>query len=79
MFLSRYRSYHNLIWTVKISSCSGFAAMFLANLKRVKGLRTSGVGGVTCTRHNMWLPNGMGDLQKGERCVRLGCLATHQD
>ncbi|THU81286.1 hypothetical protein K435DRAFT_693869 [Dendrothele bispora CBS 962.96] len=27
-----------------MSSCSGFAAMFLANLKNVKGLRVSGVG-----------------------------------
>ncbi|KAJ7900557.1 hypothetical protein B0H14DRAFT_3752784 [Mycena olivaceomarginata] len=51
----------------EISSCSGFQAMFLANRKRVKGLRTTGVGGVTCARHNMWLPNGIGDLQLGER------------
>ncbi|KAJ7475078.1 hypothetical protein B0H11DRAFT_2158575 [Mycena galericulata] len=64
----------------EISSCSGFAAMFLANLKRVKGLRTSGVGGVTCTRHNMWLPNGMGDLQKGERFCNMDwilCSSLH--
>jgi hypothetical protein len=54
----------------EISSCSGFQAMFLANRKRVKGLRTTGVGGVTCARHNMWRPNGIGDLQLGERCVR---------
>ncbi|KAJ7604200.1 hypothetical protein DFH06DRAFT_1021347, partial [Mycena polygramma] len=55
----------------EISTCSGFAAMFLANLKRVKGLRTSGVAGVTCTRHNMWRPCGMGDLQKGERFCNM--------
>jgi hypothetical protein len=55
----------------EISSCSGFQAMFLANRKRVKGLRTMGVGGVTCARHNMWRPNGIGDLQLGERCVRV--------
>ncbi|KAJ7446032.1 hypothetical protein B0H11DRAFT_1930374 [Mycena galericulata] len=47
----------------EISSCSGFQAMFLANAKRVKGLRVTGVGGVTCARHNMWRPNGIGDLQ----------------
>ncbi|KAJ7073645.1 hypothetical protein C8F01DRAFT_1360484 [Mycena amicta] len=41
--------------------------MFLANWKHVKGLRTTGVGGVTCTQHNMWRPNGIGDLQLGER------------
>ncbi|KAJ7694007.1 hypothetical protein B0H14DRAFT_2419338, partial [Mycena olivaceomarginata] len=51
----------------EISTCSGFQAMFLANTKRVKGLRTTGVGGVTCARHNMWRPNGLGDLQVGER------------
>ncbi|KAJ7302603.1 hypothetical protein DFH08DRAFT_674350, partial [Mycena albidolilacea] len=37
----------------EISTCSAFQAMFLANRKRVKGLRTTGVGGVTCARHNM--------------------------
>jgi hypothetical protein len=51
----------------EISSCSGFQAMFLANAKRVKGLRVTGVGGVTCARHNMWRANGIGDLQVGER------------
>jgi hypothetical protein len=51
----------------EISTCSGFQAMFLANAKRVKGLRTTGVGGVTCARHNIWLANGLGDLQRGER------------
>ncbi|KAJ7702614.1 hypothetical protein B0H14DRAFT_2648051, partial [Mycena olivaceomarginata] len=52
----------------EISMCSGFQAMFLANAKRVKGLlRTTGVGGVTCARHNMWRPRGLGDLQHGER------------
>lgn len=53
----------------EISNCSGFQAMFLSNTKRVKGLRTTGIGGVTCSRHNMWLPNAIGDLQVGERYV----------
>ncbi|KAJ7118517.1 hypothetical protein C8R43DRAFT_1137263 [Mycena crocata] len=51
----------------EISTCSDFQAMFLANTKHIKGLRTTGVGGVTCARHNMWRPNGIGDLQAGER------------
>ncbi|KAJ7164850.1 hypothetical protein C8R43DRAFT_1122730 [Mycena crocata] len=58
----------------EISSCSGFQAMFLANMKRVKGLRTTGIAGVTCARHNMWRPNGMGDLQVGERYCNLDYL-----
>ncbi|KAF7373979.1 CxC2 domain-containing protein [Mycena sanguinolenta] len=55
----------------EISSCAGFQAMFLANKKRVKGLRTTGIGGVTCARHNMWLANGLGDLQLGERFCNM--------
>ncbi|KAJ7727800.1 hypothetical protein DFH07DRAFT_757522, partial [Mycena maculata] len=51
----------------EISTCSGFQAMFLSNKKRIKGLRSTGVGGVTCARHNMWRPNGVGDLQLRER------------
>ncbi|KAJ7807758.1 hypothetical protein B0H14DRAFT_3482945 [Mycena olivaceomarginata] len=58
----------------EISSCSGFQAMFLANSKRVKGLRVTGVGGVTCARHNMWRPNGFGDLQMGERYCNMDFL-----
>ncbi|KAJ7092132.1 hypothetical protein C8R43DRAFT_908197, partial [Mycena crocata] len=58
----------------EMSSCSGFQAMFLANVKRVKGLRVTGVGGVTCARHNMWLPNGLGDLQAGERQCNMDFL-----
>ncbi|KAJ7473901.1 hypothetical protein B0H11DRAFT_1918709 [Mycena galericulata] len=58
----------------EISSCSGFQAMFLANAKRVKGLRVTGVGGVTCARHNMWRPNGIGDLQVGERYCNMDFL-----
>ncbi|KAI5894719.1 uncharacterized protein SCHCODRAFT_02598112 [Schizophyllum commune H4-8] len=51
----------------EISSCSSFAALVLANLKRSKGLRSTGIGGVCCARHNMWRAQGMGELQKGER------------
>ncbi|KAJ7429396.1 hypothetical protein B0H11DRAFT_1768213 [Mycena galericulata] len=61
----------NYVTQEDINTCSGFQAMFLANLKRINGLRTSGVGGVTCTRHNMWRPNGLGDLQKGERFCNM--------
>ncbi|KAF8129441.1 hypothetical protein K438DRAFT_2136914 [Mycena galopus ATCC 62051] len=64
---------------VEMSNCSSFNAMHQANLKRTKGLRTTGIGGVTCSRHNMWRANGIGDLQVGERqCnmdfLLLGCL-----
>ncbi len=50
-----------------MSACSGFKALFLANLKNVRGLRTTGVVGITCLRHGLWRVNGFGDLQCGER------------
>lgn len=52
---------------IKISTCAGFQAIHLANLKKKKGLAATGVGGVACSRHEVWRPNGLGDLQKGER------------
>ncbi|KAJ6454053.1 hypothetical protein C8R47DRAFT_997428 [Mycena vitilis] len=58
----------------EISSCSGFRVMFLADTKSTKGLRTTGIGGVTCSRHNMWRANGIGDLQVGERYCNLDFL-----
>lgn len=33
------------------------------------GTASSGIGTVDCARHNMKRPNGVGDLQKGERYV----------
>ncbi|KAH8825897.1 hypothetical protein DL96DRAFT_1735127, partial [Flagelloscypha sp. PMI_526] len=50
-----------------ISNCVAFAALAMANMKFSKGLRASGVGGVFCSRHGIPRPNGIGDLQKGER------------
>ncbi|KAJ7446064.1 hypothetical protein FB451DRAFT_1412426 [Mycena latifolia] len=58
----------------EISNCSGFQAMFMANTRWVKGLRMTGIGGVTCSRHNMWCANGMGDLQMGERYCNMDFL-----
>ncbi|KAJ6557771.1 hypothetical protein B0H19DRAFT_1261363 [Mycena capillaripes] len=46
---------------IEISSCSGFQAMFLANTRRVKGLRTTRA-------------NGIGDLQAGERDCNMDFL-----
>ncbi|THU86212.1 hypothetical protein K435DRAFT_868513 [Dendrothele bispora CBS 962.96] len=55
----------------EMNPCSGFVAMFLANLKNVKGLRVTGVGGCCCGRHRVWEPNGIGALQKGERYCNM--------
>ncbi|KZP18029.1 hypothetical protein FIBSPDRAFT_956594 [Athelia psychrophila] len=55
----------------EISSCAGFAAIFLANLKRSEGMCSTGVGGVACARHELWRPTGIGNLQKGERYANM--------
>ena len=41
--------------------------MSSANTNRAKGLQATGIGAVSCARHEMYRPNGMGDLQVGER------------
>ncbi|KAG1796573.1 uncharacterized protein BJ212DRAFT_1592119 [Suillus subaureus] len=41
-------------------------AVNMANVKTSRGLAATGVGTVDCARHDMKLPNGVGDLQKGE-------------
>ncbi|KAG6807422.1 hypothetical protein H0H92_007606, partial [Tricholoma furcatifolium] len=51
----------------EISHCVGFAALWLANTRKSKGLRATGVGSVSCARHQLFRATGTGDLQKGER------------
>ena len=50
----------------QVSHCVGFSAMSAANRNRT-GLRATGIGAVSCARNEMYRPNGMGDLQFGER------------
>ena len=57
----------HLTTDMQISHCVGFAAMWNANSKKSEGLRATGIGAVVCARHAAYRPNGMGDLQKGER------------
>ncbi|KAK7676010.1 hypothetical protein QCA50_021045 [Cerrena zonata] len=55
----------------EISTCAGFQAMHLANLKKRTGLSATGLVGVACSDHEMWRPNGLGDLQVGERYCNM--------
>ncbi|KAI9056575.1 hypothetical protein FKP32DRAFT_1616036 [Trametes sanguinea] len=55
----------------EISSCTGFAALDHANTKFSRGYDATGVGAVICARHEFWLAQGVGDLQKGERYVNM--------
>ncbi|KAJ6513594.1 hypothetical protein C8R47DRAFT_1286276 [Mycena vitilis] len=50
-----------------VSTCIAFAALLQKDTRLTTGLRVSGVGGVVCARHECMRPNGLGDLQKGER------------
>ncbi|KAJ6609453.1 hypothetical protein B0H10DRAFT_1813813, partial [Mycena sp. CBHHK59/15] len=50
-----------------LPTCIAFAALLQKDTRGTTGLRTSGVGGCVCAHHECVLPNGIGDLQKGER------------
>ncbi|KAK7025437.1 hypothetical protein VNI00_015965 [Paramarasmius palmivorus] len=58
----------------EISHCVAFSAVYSANTKKSKGLRATGIGSVTCARHEVFRPNGTGDLQKGERQINMDWL-----
>jgi hypothetical protein len=51
---------------LELSTCIGLSAMEKANRSPGK-LRTTGIGSVICARHQVILPNAVGDMQKGER------------
>ncbi|TDL18801.1 hypothetical protein BD410DRAFT_727959 [Rickenella mellea] len=54
----------------EMSTCTGLAALDHANTKFSAGLECTGVGAIQC-RHEMQLPTGVGDLQKGERYANI--------
>ncbi|KAG0708157.1 hypothetical protein DFH29DRAFT_979482 [Suillus ampliporus] len=56
------------------STCSSHNAVNMADTKSNCGLATTGLGTVDCARHNMKLPNAVGDLQKGERYINMDYL-----
>ncbi|KAJ7604746.1 hypothetical protein FB45DRAFT_880205 [Roridomyces roridus] len=63
-----YRKYLLTVTDQKeMSTCSGLAALDYANTKFSRGYATTGVVMGVCARHEFVQPNGVGDLQKGER------------
>ncbi|KAF8223547.1 hypothetical protein L208DRAFT_1316269 [Tricholoma matsutake] len=64
--LSKYIDQDEVL-TCCLCHCVGFAALWLTNSKKSKGLHATGVGSVSCAWHEMFRANGTGDLQKGER------------
>ncbi|KAF8147457.1 hypothetical protein K438DRAFT_1509006, partial [Mycena galopus ATCC 62051] len=67
----------------EMSTCSGLAALDYANTKFSRGYSSTGVGMGVCTRHEFVQPNGVGDLQRGERYVNMDwilvCILFHID
>ncbi|CAK5267983.1 unnamed protein product [Mycena citricolor] len=53
------------------STCIAFAALLQKDTRLTTGLRVLGVGGCVCARHEILRPNGLGDLQKGERYANM--------
>ncbi|KAJ8469906.1 hypothetical protein ONZ45_g16729 [Pleurotus djamor] len=53
------------------STCIAFQALLQKETRVTTGHRCSGVGGVICARHESVRPNGIGDLQKGERYANM--------
>ncbi|KAL1699668.1 hypothetical protein EV121DRAFT_283940 [Schizophyllum commune] len=54
-----------------VSTCISFAALMEKDTKMTTGCRVSGCGACSCTRHETIRPNGLGDLQKGERYANM--------
>ncbi|KAJ7745164.1 hypothetical protein B0H14DRAFT_2637194 [Mycena olivaceomarginata] len=67
----------------EMSTCSGLAALDYANTKFSRGYSTTGVGMGVCARHEFVQPNGVGDLQRGERFANMdyifGSILCHKD
>ncbi|KAJ6523687.1 hypothetical protein DFH09DRAFT_1250900 [Mycena vulgaris] len=61
----------NYVGEEDISTCIAFAALLQKDTRNTVGLRVSGVGGCVCARHECMRPNGLGDLQKGERYANM--------
>ncbi|KAJ7689073.1 hypothetical protein B0H14DRAFT_3101092 [Mycena olivaceomarginata] len=69
---TKYKKHlRNYVAEKDISTCIAFAALTQKDTRNTAGLRVSGVGGCVCTRHECMRPNGLGDLQKGERYTNM--------
>ncbi|KAK7015175.1 hypothetical protein VNI00_019169 [Paramarasmius palmivorus] len=78
-----YRKYlRDMTNETEMSTCSGLAALDHANSRNARGnYSSSGVGLGCCARHEFIQPNGVGDLQKGERYCNIdwimACILSH--
>ncbi|KAG2036108.1 hypothetical protein BDR03DRAFT_934595 [Suillus americanus] len=56
------------------STCASHNTVNMVDMKASHGLAATGVGTIDCARHNMKLPNGVGDVQKGKRYRNMDYL-----
>ncbi|KAI0029745.1 hypothetical protein K488DRAFT_14708, partial [Vararia minispora EC-137] len=63
----REKDYQDFANGSQPSTCSNFDAVGLANQKGGKHLRSTGITGVFCQRHEFWQPNSHARLHKGEK------------
>ncbi|KAJ7200869.1 hypothetical protein GGX14DRAFT_571878 [Mycena pura] len=74
-YMVEWGPYRDYLVTVtdqtEMSTCTGLAALDYANTKFSWGYATTGVGMGVCVRHEFVQPNGVGDLQAGERYANM--------
>ncbi|KZV59243.1 hypothetical protein PENSPDRAFT_595836, partial [Peniophora sp. CONT] len=63
----------DILWP---SDCNRFDAIALVNRKGGKGMRTTGIAGCFCARHEFILPLGLAPLYKGERFTVMDYIAA---
>ncbi|KIK49691.1 hypothetical protein GYMLUDRAFT_117283, partial [Collybiopsis luxurians FD-317 M1] len=72
-----YCQYCNTVKDQKeICTCTRLAAMDFANTKYSEGYSATGVGMCSCGHHELVMPNGVGDLQKGERYANMDYITA---
>ncbi|KAJ7865989.1 hypothetical protein B0H13DRAFT_1636845, partial [Mycena leptocephala] len=72
-----YREYLRTVTDQKeMQTCSGLAALDYANTKFSRGYSSTGVGMGVCARHEFVQPNGVGDLQRGERFANMDWITA---
>ncbi|KAG1884562.1 hypothetical protein F4604DRAFT_1878640 [Suillus subluteus] len=64
----------NAGWAYFHSTCVSHNAVNMADTKSSRGLAATSIGTIDCARHEFKLPNGVGDLQKGERYLNMDYL-----
>ncbi|KAJ7609754.1 hypothetical protein DFH06DRAFT_1016897 [Mycena polygramma] len=69
--VNEYMAHVNKHWDLEQeSTCVAHDAVNEPD-REAYGTASSGIGTVDCARHNMKRPNGVGDLQKGERYINM--------